>query len=358
MKAAIVAILLACALASGCQKTEAPGPNVWATVDGNQILRSDVEKYYRSRMNPSGPPPSHEEALSLKLNILDQLINNQILLERAQKLNLTASDAEVEDRFTESKSPYTEEEFQKNLQQSGITVDDLKSELRREISIQKLINREIVSKIDVTDQDVTNFYNQNQAQFNLAEPRLHLAQIVITPRPDPLVHNRRNDKAVSEADAKRKAQEIETKLTAGADFSQLAMDYSEDNSASTGGDLGFIPESSFNQSDPALKQSALSLKTGAFSQPIAVRSGGYVILKMLGKEPAGRRLISDPQVQQAIRETLRNRKEELLRAAYISEARDEAHVMNYLSQEILESSGKLPADDDKPVQTSDSIPQQ
>ena len=342
-RAAIAAAVLACVMLAGCKKQVAAGPDVWAVVDGKEIHRAEVEKYFRSRVNPEGPPPSQEEALSLKLSILDDLINNEILLEHANKTNVVASDAEVEDKFTESKNPYTEEEFQRKLRDSGITVDDLKSELRREVSIQKLINREIISKITVTDQDVIDFYNQNRAQFNLAEPRFHLAQIVVTPRPDPTVHNRKNDKSTNDAEARRKAALLEEKLNTGADFSQLAMDYSEDSSASTGGDLGFIPESSFNQSDPALKKAALSLKPGEVSQPIAVRTGGYVIVKMLAKEQAGQRELSDPQVQQAIRDTLRNRKEQLLRMAYLTEARDNAQVVNYLARQVLESAGKLPS---------------
>ena len=92
----------------------------------------------------------------------------------------------MEDKFTESKSPYTEEEFQKKLKETGLTVDDLKSEIRRQLSIQKLLNREVVAKISITDQDVTDFYNQNRAQFNVAEPQYRIAQIVVTPQPGPL----------------------------------------------------------------------------------------------------------------------------------------------------------------------------
>jgi peptidyl-prolyl cis-trans isomerase SurA len=338
----VLTALAACALAAACKKEAAPGPDVWAVVNGKNIMREDVEKAYRSRVNSDAPNPSQEEALSLKLNILDQLINSEILLERASQLNLVASDAEVEDKFTESKSPYTEEEFQKKLQDSGLTVDDLKSDIRRQLSIEKLLNREVVSKISVTDQDMADFYNKNEAQFNVAEPEYHIAQIVITPRPDPSVHNRKNDKATNEADAARKAVLLEQKLKAGADFSELAMDYSEDSSASTGGDIGFVPESALNQSDPVLKKTVLSMRPGQATRPIPVKGGGYRILKLLGEETAGQRKLSDPQVQQQIRDMLRNRKEQLLRSAYIGELRDEAHVTNYLARQILESAGKLP----------------
>ena len=67
------------------------------------------------------------------------------------------------------------------------------------------------------------------------------------------------------------------------------------------------------------------------------------ILKLVTRESAGQRGISDPQVQQSIRDTLRNRKEQLLRAAYLAVARDEARVTNYLARQVLESNGKLPA---------------
>ena len=320
----------------------APGPDVWGVVNGKEIHRDEVEKLFRSRVNAQGPAPAQEEALSLKLSILDELINSEILLERAQKMNLVASDAEVEDKFTESKSPYTEEEFQKKLQETGLNVDDLKSDIRRQLSIQKLLNREVVAKISITDEDIADFYNKNRAQFNVTEPQYHIAQIVVTPRPDPTVHNRKNDKATNESEAGHKAAMLAQKLDAGADFSEMAMDYYEDPSASTGGDLGFQPESSFNRSDPVLKKAVLSMKAGQITQPIPVKNGGYVILKLIAKEAAGQRELSDVQVQQLIRDGLRSRKEQLLRSAYLVEARDEAHVTNYLAGQILESAGKLP----------------
>ena len=115
-------------------------------VNGTEIKRDEVEKYYRSQVNPEGQEPSQEEALSLKLNVIEQLVNNEILLERAKKLNLEASDGEVEDKFTELKSPFTEEEFQRQLKSRGMGVDDLKRDLRRQLSIQKLLNREVAAK--------------------------------------------------------------------------------------------------------------------------------------------------------------------------------------------------------------------
>src|ERR1700676_1501133 len=111
-------------------------------MDGKDITQAQVDKFYRTQLNPDAPEPSQDEALSLKLNILDELINNQILLQRAKTMGLEAADGEVEDKFTEFKSPYTEDEFQRQLKARGYTVDDLRRDIGQQISIQKRNNRE------------------------------------------------------------------------------------------------------------------------------------------------------------------------------------------------------------------------
>jgi peptidyl-prolyl cis-trans isomerase SurA len=330
------------AVVSGCKKTVVPDEGVWAVVDGAPITSVEVNKYYRTQLNPDAPEPSQDEALSLRLNVLDELINNHIRLEKAKTLALQAADGEVEDKFTEFKSPYTEEEFQRQLKARGYTVDDLRNDIRQQLSIQKVINHEVVAKISVTDQDVQDFYNQNRAQFNVTEPQYRIAQIVVTPHKDPGLRNRKNDDATTDAEARRKAAALEQQLSTGADFSQVAMDYSEDPaSAGSGGDLGYVPESSLSQSDPALKKEVLSLKPGQISGVIVLRDS-YRILKLVSKEAPGQRELSDPSVQQSIRDNIRNRKEQLLRAAYLAVARSNAKITNFLAQQVVESAGKLP----------------
>jgi peptidyl-prolyl cis-trans isomerase SurA len=336
--------VLAAALAvvSGCKKASQPEEGVWAVVDGAPITRAEVDKYYRTQLNPDAPEPSQDEALSLKLNVLDELVNNHILLEKAKTLGLQAADGEVEDKFTEFKSPYTEEEFQRQLKARGYTVDDLRNDIRQQLSIQKVINREVVAKITVTDQDVQDFYNQNRAQFNVTEPQYRIAQIVITPHKDPGLRNRKNDDATTDAEARRKAAALEQQLSTGADFAQVAMDYSEDPaSAGSGGDLGYVPESSLSQSDPALKKAVMALRPGQVSGIIVLRDS-YRILKLVAKEAPGQRDLNDPAVQQSIRDNIHNRKEQLLRAAYLAVARNNAKITNYLAQQVVESAGKLP----------------
>ena len=347
------ALFLSLAFVAGCRKQQTPPADVWARVNGREIGRDEVEKYYRGMASQQGQDPSAEEALLLRLNIVDELINNEILAERAKKLGLEASEGEVEDKFTELKSPFTEEEFQKQLKDRGISVADQKQALRRQISIQKLINREVMSKITITDQDVSDFFKSNPAQFNVAEPQYHLAQILVTPVKDPQIRNRKNSDAKTDAEAQQKIGTLVKQLAAGTDFTQAAMDYSEDPvNAATGGDLGWIPESSLRNpkmDNADLSRIVLAMKPGEVSKAFRTKDGSYRLLKLLAREGAGQRTLADPVVQQTIRESLRSRKEQLLRAAYIAVARDESRVENYFARQVLEAQGRLPGGPVKPA---------
>jgi len=220
-----------------------------------------------------------------------------------------------------------------------MTVDDLKAQFRRDLTVNKLIAKEITSKINITDADVANFYNANKPSFNLAEPQIHMAQIVVTPTPDGNVRNLKNSKAQNDTEAKTKILDIDARLKRGDDFAMLAQNYSEDpNTAPNGGDMGFVPESALERANPELRKMVVSLAPGAFSAPIHTQEG-YRILKVISKEPAGQRELNDPRVQQSIRETLMNRKDSLLKAAYYEVQRDNAKIENYLARSITDSAG-------------------
>jgi len=319
--------------------TKAPPENVAATVNGRAIGFDELEKQYQVLFPADEEGNSQDQMAIQKMEILRGLIDNEIMLQRAEKLGLMAVDTDVDAKYTELRSPYTQEEFQKQLEARAMSDDDLRAQLRRDLSIQKLFNKEITSHIAITDKDVSDFYEANKASFNLVEPQIHLAQILVTPHPDPNVRNLRSDKAQNEEQAKAKIAAIEARLRQGEDFSMIAQAYSEDaNTAANGGDLGFIPESSLEQASVELRRVVMSLQPGQISG-IIESPEGYRILRLISREPAGQRAINDPRVQQTIRETLLNRKDQLLRAAYYEVARNEAQVVNYYALQIAEAKG-------------------
>lgn len=322
---------------TGCKHT--PPANVAAMVNSHSITYTELDKTYQSQpANQEGS--SEDQVLTQKLELLRNLIDSEIMLQRSEKLGLLASDADVDAKLNEFKAPYTKEQFEKVLSGRKMTLDDLKTQIRRELSIQKLYNKEITSHITITDADVANFYAANKPSFNLAEPQIHMAQILVTPAADPSVHNLKNSKAQNENEAKQKIQDIAARLQKGEDFGMLAQSYSEDpNTSANGGDMGFIPQSSLEKVPQELRNLVMSLTPGAVS-PVIHTQEGYRILKVITKEPAGQRELTDPRVQQSIRETLLNRKDQLLKAAYYEVARNEAKVTNYLARSVMESAGK------------------
>jgi peptidyl-prolyl cis-trans isomerase SurA len=154
------------------------------------------------------------------------------------------------------------------------------------------------------------------------------------------VHNLKNDKAKTDAEARQKIQALEIRLKQGEDFATLAENYSEDpQSTPNGGDLGFIAESALDKSSPELKKLVLSMLPGTVS-PIIPSPDGYRILKVISREPAGQRELNDPRVQQTIRETLQSRRDQLLKSAYYGIARNEAKVMDYMAIKIFSDETK------------------
>jgi peptidyl-prolyl cis-trans isomerase SurA len=320
--------------------------DVMATVDGRKIFRSDVDKYYDNMQASAQQAPAGEQATILRLNILRQLIDDEMVMRRAEKLGLLATEEEVDRKLNEYKSPYTQEEFDQRLKEKKITVEDFKRDIRRSITVEKVMNKDVSSKINVTDQDINDYFAAHKSEFNLIEPQYHLAQIFVTPTPNPQVHNQ-NNKAQNEAEARKKIQMIANRLDSGDDFATLAMNYSEDPETSgNGGDLGTVPESSLRNTDPGTRDTVMKLKPGQYSPIINVlnpgkQDVGFRIVKLVSKEPAGQRDLSDPRVQQAIRSQLHDRREQLLKAAYYELLRDSAKVENYYAKRILDSNGLM-----------------
>ncbi|MGA8089383.1 MAG: SurA N-terminal domain-containing protein [Terracidiphilus sp.] len=349
-----LALVIPCAFLlialAACRHT--PSPDVMATVNGKDISRSDLDKAYNNYKATQGnapQDPSAEQANIVRLNLLRQLIDGEILDQRAAKLNLSASDEDVNAQLIDFKAPYTEEEFAKRLKQQNMTLDDLKQQIRRKLTADKLINKEIESKINITDADINNYYAQHKSEFNVIEPQYHLAWIVVTTGPSQQPGNLQNNKATSDADARKKILTIHNRLTTGEDFGSLAMNYSEDpNTNSSAGDMGFIPESALQQRDPATFAAISKLKVGQMTDVLPVYGGagptqraiGYAIYKLLEREPAGQRELNNPSVQQHIRQGLRESHAQLLKLAYYEMLRDDAKVRNYFAEGILKQGAK------------------
>lgn len=333
---------------TGCRQVQQNG--VVATVNGHPILRADLDKLYNANLanNPQPQAATTDAADSLRLNILHELILEEIVEQRAAKLGLTATDAEIDAKLTEVKAPYTDEQFRQKLQQSGQTLDSLRRTLRRSLTFEKLLNKEINSRIAVTDTDVTSHYNAHKAEFNLIEPQYHLAGIQVTGQSTQQVNNLQNNKASGDADARRKIQALKNRIDAGEDFGMLASQFSENpNTNSNGGDMGFVYETQMKQAtDPVTYAALAKLKPGETTEILPLfdgqtkRQAGYVVYKLISKEPAGQRDLSDPRVQQSVRQQLHDSRAQLLKNAYLEILTDETKVRNFYAEEVFKETVK------------------
>jgi len=318
-----------------------PSADTWAVVDGREITRQDVEKAYRRTRDASTPTLSFEEEMPTKLSILNDLIVQDLLIAKASTLKLDVPASELDTAFADAQKNIAPAAFQQELTQRGLTAADMRESLRRELLTQKVLNQEVSSKIKVGDQDVTAFFDANRAQFNVPEESYHLAQIVVTPTRDAQIANGTGDDATTPEAAVAKVKMLMERLKAGASFRDLAVAYSEDpDSAPRGGDLGLVPVSRINQAPPAMRNAVLNKAPGSVN--VVNTGNAYALLLVVGHEAAGQRDLSTPGVRDRITEQLRSRRENLLRAAYLTALRSDAQVVNYLARRLVASSGTPP----------------
>ena len=319
-----------------------------ATVNGKQIMKGDVDRIYKQSLGDSAQAPSKEETAIQRLNILRQMIQDEIQQQRAAKLNLVATDEEVDAKLTDMKALSTQEEFDRQLKEKSLTLDDLRKEIRRTLTRNKLVNKEIESKVNITDAEITNYYNAHKSDFNAIEPQYHLERILVTNEPSQQASNLQNNKATNEADAKKKIQMLRNRLDSGEEFGSVAARFSEDpSSSSNNGDIGFVYESQLH-ADAEVYNAISKLKPGQLTETMPITRGegpgkrtvGYQIFLLVEKRPAGQRELNDPRVQQGIRQLLRNNHAQLLENAYSEMLFNEAKIHNYFAEQILREGAK------------------
>jgi len=328
----------------GCSRPHQP--DVVATVNGHPIDQATLERFYRSNIGNGPQQPSLVQSQIARLEILRHLIDDEIQQQRAAKLNLVATDEEVDAKLAEIKAPFTQEEFNRQLKAKNMTLDDLKRQIRRGLTSEKLTNREINSKINITDSDIQEYYNTNKSLFNLVEPEFHIAEIVVSALPQQQPGNMQSAGGNTDAEARKKIEALHSRLESGDDFGMLAANFSENpQNSSNGGDMGFVAESALH-SNPVVYTSISKLNPGQISEPLPSYDPAskklmfYAIYKLISKDAAGQRELNDPRVQQTIRQTLRDGRSQLLKNAYYDMLRDQSHVENYFAEDIFKNSAQ------------------
>ena len=326
---------------SSCSEPE--GTQLAAEVNGERITYADLERYEITRLQDlrgsAGSLDAQQELLQ-RMGLLRELVDQRVLLQRASEQGLAVADRDIDAAIERHRLAYgTPADFQAFLEGAGVSLREFREELRRQLAVEKLLNREIALKVRVTETEMRDYYDNHSAAFAVPEQQLHLAQILVADTQVSPIPNLRNDDATDLESARRKIQRIREELDSGADFEQLALHYSEDPVyAANGGDMGFIPQSALERTDVRLRRALVALEPGDIS-PVVQTDGEFRILRLLSIEPAGRREFDDPGVQESIQEVLANRKQQLLRAALYEVERNRARIRNHLAERVADGHG-------------------
>ena len=342
---AILAVTASLAF-SACSKNGASGAGktdtaVAATVNGQNIMLSEVDRAISQQTNGQQDKMMPLELATARLQVLDGLIQQEVLFQRADKDKLLPTDDEITQAINTQKQQanLTEEEYQKMLKESGQTEQQLRETARKQLAIQKLVEK-TVSGVTVKDNEVESFFNSNKERF--VNPRgVAISAIFTDPRDSA---GRYQDDAKSELEAKTKIDGIYQQLKTGADFADVARRRSEDDTLVRGGDMGFWDEARLKQALPAQMVTDLfgSMQPGSYTAPTHLEDGRYVIVKLTDRRlQAEPRTLESPGVRDDIKKALVDERKRILSEALRVIALNEAKVENFLAQSMIKDPSTL-----------------
>jgi parvulin-like peptidyl-prolyl isomerase len=317
---------------------------VAATVNGKSIMLSEVDKLITAQTQGQQDKLSPLALAQARLQVLDNLIQKEVLLQRADREKTMPTEDEITNYINNLKQGMTEEQFQKGLKDQGLTMDSLKEEARKSLAIQKLQDKVNAKIAAPSDKEVEDFYSNNKQMF-VTTRGVELAMIAV----DPETNEGLQDDAKSEAEAKQKIDLVAQQLK-NEDFADVARRRSEDQSAVRGGDIGFADEAALKQNGfpPELvTQFFDTLTVGGNTAPARFASpqypnGRWYIFKLKRKQLQSENLTLDsPGVRQQIAEALTNQRKEILNRAFIQVAMTDAKIVNNLANNMVNNPSNL-----------------
>jgi len=264
-----------------------------ATVNSKNITKDDlfntISEYYGD---------------SVLLNVLDNMITEEVVGQEAKAKNITLTDADIDADIAAIKLDYgTDENFQSVLAYSGMTEDDLKKTMK----IQTLIRLLLQGEVNVTDEQVQAYFDENKATLGGSEEQVRASHILVT------------DKEL--------AEDILKQLKDGADFAELAAKHGTDGTATQGGDLGFF---TYGTMVEPFSKAAFALDVNELSDVVETEFGYHIILKTDYKPATEADFDS---VKEAIRVKLVNEDIYTNNSTYTEELRNKAKITNKLQEE-------------------------
>jgi parvulin-like peptidyl-prolyl isomerase len=222
----------------------------------------------------STPDQVAPKKAEFRKNLVDELISELLIKDRADRIGVNVTEAEIREATNRLKEQYgisTDQQFEESLQKSGLSRVEMETRLRDTLISNKVFSRELRSREELTDRELKERYEREKEHFRLPE-RAHLREIVII----------RPDSAAAVGKAEQKANDVAAAARNNGDFAKLAQTFSESGSKDKGGDLGDVARGELL---PDLDKAVFNSAPGTVIGPLPTKSGWH-ILKVESRLPS------------------------------------------------------------------------
>ena len=327
-------VLSSSLLLAACKGTSEKSPlEVAAKVGSREIALKQVDSTIKQQLDASGGSASMTpaELVAARLSVLDNLIQEEALFQKAQKETLVPDDTKVNQEVQKRKqdAQVTEEQYQNQIKEAGFTEEEVRDKIRRELAINALRERERTRINAPTDSEIEKYYTDHRAEF-VAQRGADISMIVVSPANNG-----------SEAAAEQKIKATYEQLRGNSDFATVAAQKSEDQaSALRGGRLGFASEAQLRQtfpSRPDVPAKLMALTEGQYTEPIKDNlAGAWYIFKLNRKQEQPQNLtLTD--VRPDIINTITQQRQQVLLNALMLVTLTESTIKNYLAERIVQN---------------------
>jgi len=332
--------LAACSAPSGNTSPGTVDANETAAkVNGKAITMEQVDRAVKQQAKGEESKFSPLELASARLQVLQGLIQQEVMYQKAEKEGMLPTDEEISGEINKQKVDMhiSADEFDKQMKAAGWSDKTFRESVKQNLAINKLIDK-ITSRIDAPkDSEIDAFYHGNKEAF-VKKRGAKLAAIVIDPS-----NSGEGDQTTDEQSAALKGNEIVKKLQGGQDFASLAREYSEDQSKLQGGDLGYLSEDEMKQTfPPSTVAELMNPQSPIGKMAITQSQGKFFILKLQEQVQQDESLtLESPGVRQQVTDSLVNNRKQLLSASYQAVAMSEAKIENFLAKKVVDNPNEL-----------------
>ena len=275
-----VAVLVSFALFAALPATATETiDRILAHVNSRIITQSAFDARFEQVVREQGPPANAARAEEMRKALFNTLVDEALLEDRGRDLDLVTTDKEVEERIRQLKEENkvsSDADFEKLLEREGLTIQRLRDQLRNSLMVQRVVGREVQSKVDLTDDALRVIYEREKEKYQIPE-RVRLAEILISRIGADL------------AGAEERVRAAVDALRGGTKFEEVVRLYSDGSTKSRGGDLGWVAKGELL---PEIDRVVFSLPVGAVSDPISTKIGWHLV-KVLEKQPVSYRPFSE-----------------------------------------------------------------